>query len=227
MSWLFSRALVEGYSEGICSDGALSVPSSESRTPQAYLPSDKMTAFSRLSRFGMTFGHLTASHGEALLTSYLAGFLARPIARQLRAKTLRKTSGRKCDGSWQMSLPGTSLPRTYQTKRLTRRVMTSRRWVTKPEQLPLERKTWVVTTFGSDIGFLHTPTTKANYSATSMQKWPSARSFVTVFGRPDPINQEWMMGWPLGWTDIQPLGTDRFQSWLSAHSLPYVLHEAA
>ncbi|QMV33197.1 hypothetical protein 23F_00035 [Ralstonia phage Gerry] len=227
MSWLFSRALVGEYSEGTCSDGELSVLSSESHTPQAYLPPDRMMAFSRLSRFGMTFGHLTASHGEALLTSYLAGFLVRPIAQRLRAKILQTTSGRKCDGSWQMSLPGTYLPRTYQTKRLTQRATTSRRWVSQPLPLPLERMTWVVTTFGRDIGFLHTPTTKANYSAASMQKWPSARSFVTVFGRPDPINQEWLMGWPLGWTDIQPLGTDRFQSWLSAHSLPYALHEAA
>jgi DNA (cytosine-5)-methyltransferase 1 len=45
----------------------------------------------------------------------------------------------------------------------------------KPAHLPLARLTWVQTTFGSGIGYLHTPTTKANYCADSMQKWPSAR----------------------------------------------------
>jgi hypothetical protein len=29
--------------------------------------------------------------------------------------------------------------------------------------------------------------------------------------------REWMMGWPIGWTALEPLGTDRFQLWLSSH----------
>jgi hypothetical protein len=35
-----------------------------------------------------------------------------------------------------------------------------------------------------------------------------------------PLNPEWcewFMGWPIGWTALQPLATDRFQSWLAAH----------
>ena len=35
-----------------------------------------------------------------------------------------------------------------------------------------------------------------------------------------PLNPEWcewFMGWPIGWTGLQPLATDRFQSWLTAH----------
>jgi len=28
---------------------------------------------------------------------------------------------------------------------------------------------------------------------------------------------EWLMGWPTGWTALEPLGTGRFQEWLSAH----------
>lgn len=33
------------------------------------------------------------------------------------------------------------------------------------------------------------------------------------------------MGWPVGWTDIRPLETGKFQSWLLAHSLPYALRD--
>jgi hypothetical protein len=35
-----------------------------------------------------------------------------------------------------------------------------------------------------------------------------------------PLNPEWcewFMGWPIGWTGLQPLETGRFQSWLNAH----------
>ncbi|MDD3884540.1 MAG: DNA cytosine methyltransferase [Gallionella sp.] len=82
MSWLFSQALVAEYSEGTCSDGEPSAQSNGNHIPQAYCVPDKMTAFSRLSRFGMTFAPLTEGRGEALLTSYLADFLAKTSAPQ-------------------------------------------------------------------------------------------------------------------------------------------------
>ena len=76
MSWLFSQALVEEYSEGICLAGEQSAQSSGKPTQQAYCAPDKMTAFSRLSRFGMTYKPLTENLGEELLTLYLEAFRA-------------------------------------------------------------------------------------------------------------------------------------------------------
>ncbi len=32
-----------------------------------------------------------------------------------------------------------------------------------------------------------------------------------------PSLPEWIMGWPIGWTDLKPLETDRFQQWLLSH----------
>jgi DNA (cytosine-5)-methyltransferase 1 len=72
MSWLFSRVLVEEFLEANSLDGEQSVQSNGKHTPQAYCAPDKMTAFSRLSQFGMTFDPLTVSNGEKLLTWYLA-----------------------------------------------------------------------------------------------------------------------------------------------------------
>lgn len=215
MSFLYSRALAEGCLPAICSAGDLSAPSNTTVTPRAYLCSDRMTESFQPSRYGMTFGHLTHSRGAELLTSFLAGFPVKPTPRRLRAGTLRTISGRKCDGSWQMQLPGTFLQRTLLAKPLTQRATTWKRWVTKPAPLPLERRTWALTTFGSGLGYLHTPTTKANYCAASMQKWPCARAFVTVFGKPNPTNHEWLMDWPIGWTDTAPLEMDRFHAWHS------------
>jgi hypothetical protein len=89
MSWLFSQALVEEYSEASSLDGEQSAQSSGNHTQQAYCAPDKMTAFSKLSRFGMTYKPLTATHGEALLMSYLAAF---------RAKTSPQRGGAGIDG---------------------------------------------------------------------------------------------------------------------------------
>lgn len=39
-----------------------------------------------------------------------------------------------------------------------------------------------------------------------------------VVGELNPDWVEWLMGWPMGWTALQPLGTVRFRSWLQSHS---------
>jgi hypothetical protein len=77
MSWLFSQALVEEYWGDTCLDGELSAPLSGSHIQQAYCALDKMTKFSRLSRFGMTYKPLTENRGEELLTLYLEDFRAK------------------------------------------------------------------------------------------------------------------------------------------------------
>ncbi|WP_256658079.1 hypothetical protein [Pseudomonas sp. D(2018)] len=37
-------------------------------------------------------------------------------------------------------------------------------------------------------------------------------------GRLNPIFVEWVMGWPPGWTDLQPLEMDKFREWQQQHS---------
>jgi len=36
-------------------------------------------------------------------------------------------------------------------------------------------------------------------------------------GALNPDWVEWLMGWPIGWTDLKPLGMDKFQQWLRSH----------
>jgi hypothetical protein len=103
MSWLFSQALVAEYSQATCWDGAPSAPSSGSPTPLAYLPPDKTTAFSRLSRSGMTFKPLTEDLGKAVLTWYLEDSRARTSA--LPAKAPESTGPAvECGDTWRGSL---------------------------------------------------------------------------------------------------------------------------
>lgn len=35
----------------------------------------------------------------------------------------------------------------------------------------------------------------------------------TQTARLNPYWVEWLMGWPIGWTDLKPLATDKFRSW--------------
>ncbi len=227
MSYLFSRALVEASSVENSSDGTASVRSNSTNTPAAYLWSGRTTERCRRSLSGMMCEPLGATNGEAALTWCLEVSRARHSARRREAATTLITCGLKCGESWQMSLLGMCSPKTSARKQSRQPRKTSPKWVTKPSCLPYPRKTWVLTTHGQDTGLVHTPTTKANYSAASMQKWPCSRNFVRAFGKPTPTNHEWLMGWPIGWSDTAPLATDRYQQWFRSHGMPCGVAEGA
>lgn len=76
------------------------------------------------------------------------------------------------------------------------------------------KKTWIKQTFGEQFGYVHTPTTMANYSAPSMMKHQGCRNFVTVFGRPTPHNAEYLMGFPIGASSLTPLNTNNIEKWI-------------
>jgi hypothetical protein len=60
-------------------------------------------------------------------------------------------------------------------------------------------------------------------SFLSRQKHPRGVNLVEelqrrgFLGRLNPMWVEWLMGWPLGWTDLRPLEMDRFQQWCEQH----------
>ena len=99
MSWLYSQVLVEEYLVDTSLVGEQSVQSSGSSTPQAYCAPDKMTGFSRLSRFGMTFKPLTENRGEELLTLYLAAFPVRTFPSLDEAQGLTENNP-QCGITW-------------------------------------------------------------------------------------------------------------------------------
>ncbi len=268
MSWLYSQALVAEYSPESCSDGEPSVQSNGSPTQLAYLPPDRMTAFSRLSRFGMTFKPLTAIRGAELLMSYLAAFRAKTSALPERAQA-SQASAAECGDTWRGSLarfdPDTSLWKTVQHSLLEDSESCSVIWprsgMTANGQcweLPTsERRTsatgsglWVPTPCATDAkpftgGELYTTKTgtvramrpdgkSSNRGlAATVQTWatPVARDYrhpgrsrlertgskagdplpQQVGGALNPTWVEWLMGWPLGWTDLKPLEMDKCQ----------------
>lgn len=163
MSWHFSRALVEEYSAASSSDGEPSAPSSGSPTPQAFLSPDRMTAFSRLSRFGMTFGHLTDDLGTDLLTWFREASLARTSVPQVEGPGLMG-SVRGSGAKWRESLakydPDSRSWKTRQCSLLGDLEPFSGtwpRWGMMRNGAFWERMTPALPTFESGSGFWQTP----------------------------------------------------------------------
>lgn len=75
------------------------------------------------------------------------------------------------------------------------------------------KTTWIRDKYG-DIGGLHTPTTMANYHCASMMKHKSCQNFVKVFGRPDPLNGEYLMGFPIGASSPNKISKSTLEQWL-------------
>ena len=44
-------------------------------------------------------------------------------------------------------------------------------------------------------------------------------TYAQTGGTLSPMWVEWIMGWPIGWTDCEPLATDRSRRWLRSHGV--------
>ena len=248
MSWLFSRALVEEFSAASCSDGEPFAQLSGSPIPQAFCAPDKTTAFSRLSRFGMTFKPLTADRGEELLMSFRAGFHVKTSALQEKAQASTESEA-GCGATWRGSLARFDLASSsWKTAQPSLLGDLEESLVTWPrsgmtagglcwELVTLERRTGA-----KGSGLWPTPTVCGNNNrkgispkagdglATAVKRFatPLARDWRSgkasqatheknsrplseqVGGSLNPTWVEWLMGWPLGWTDLKPLETVKF-----------------
>ena len=209
MSWLISKALmnslslpeqVEEYLGDTSLDGEQSAPLSGNNTQQAYCAPDKMTKFSRLSRFGMTYKPLTETRGEELLTLYLEDFHARTFQPQEKVQELKETNP-QCGNTWQGSLarldPDTLLWRTAQCsllEDLELSLQTFPRWGSMQNgalyQLPILVQTISVKEFGSEPNnetFFHTPNTTGLDGGSNGRKalkkrmeWPTPTTMDTI-----------------------------------------------
>ena len=312
MSWLYSQALVAEYLGENFLDGEQSVPSNGNPTPQAYCAPDKMTAFCRLSRFGMTYKPLTDELGKELLTLFLEAFPVKTSALQEKAQE-SQGNDQECGVTWRASLakydPDSCSWKTVQHSLFGDLESSSVTWpksgmtagglcwelptlerhisgtdsglwlgtptacmsersedFKRPSMTPAEfvKKFPTPTVYDStgrgnprkdsnlEDGGRHgvslhhfvakwpTPTVCGNHNrkgasatsgdglATAVYQTPVARMWkdngqnpselernsptlaMLAGGSLNPTWVEWLMGWPLGWTDLKPLATDKF-----------------
>lgn len=73
---------------------------------------------------------------------------------------------------------------------------------------------------GKPHHMLPTPTCQdaANNGGKSQTERNTPPLNAVVGGALNPVWVEWLMGWPLGWTDLKHSATARFRSWLRQHS---------
>jgi len=297
MSWLYSQALVEEYLGDISSDGEQSVQLSGSHTQQAYCAPDKMTAFSRLSRFGITYKPLTETRGEELLTLFREDFHAKTSVPQEKEQELTENEA-GCGDKWRASFtkynPDSRLWKTHQCSLLEDLEPFSEtwpQWGLMQDGECWEQRTLEQTIRGTEYGLLGkwpTPQSR-DYKGSSgrslkgmemdlptkVNMWPTplasdwkprgpnskqqglsekvkfptpqasdnrdrgnmsnpsiqrrvaigkqvmlSQSVHPTSGALNPTWVEWLMGWPLGWTDLKPLEMDK------SHFVPQLLGES-
>ena len=241
MSWHFSRALVEAYSEENSSAGKLCAPLSGSPIPQAFLSPDRMKAFFRLSRFGMTCEPLTEIRGEELLTLYRADFHAKTYPQQDEAQE-SKESEVECGDIWHESLARYDRA-THSWKTLQCSLLegldefseTWPKWGMRRDGQCWEQQTLEQITGGIEYGSSENlPTVvKSDHAARRPSKGWAGNDLPSTLWKingglenpqkpPLKLNAryaEWMMGWPQGWTKLVPLETDKFQQWQHSHGI--------
>ena len=238
MSWLFSQALVEEYLGGGYSAGAQSAQSSGSPIQQAYCAQDKMTAFSHLSQSGMMFKPLTATHGEALLMSYLAAFHALTFQQQERMQRESPDKPLECGDTWpgllEKSSPGQyslKIAPCWPTEGLKQSFQTWPRWGLMRDGVCLGQKPLALNTNAIACGSWGTPTTSQDFKpvrplAPSEANGTHGKILVGSIGKEHPhligrylkpLVTEYLMGWPIGWTDLKPLAMAKCQQSQQQH----------
>lgn len=72
--------------------------------------------------------------------------------------------------------------------------------------------TWIQQTY--NVGFVHTPTTMANYSCPSMMKHIGCKNYNEIFGRPIPRDAEYLMGFPIGASNSKINTKENHDKWI-------------
>lgn len=233
MSWHFSQALVAAYSGASCLDGEPSAPS-KSKTTRAKCSSNaKTTDALSPSRYGMTSAPSTANHGEELLTSYLAAFHAKtsaPLARGQGLAVKDPVFGLRWPELFARYDRDTYSWKTHQdlfATEWTELQVTLPRWgMIASGRLcpvtPLVHQQKV-----SAFGYSLPRPTKSHglkgdwgFGAPTNNRYSSSVRYATrkLLGKkPTPTGVEWILGWPIGWTALQPLATDKIRYWLQSH----------
>ena len=217
MSWHYLQGQEVESSEDIYWDGKRFVPSKSQTTLGEYYLPDKEMVSSLDSQSGTTSLHLMVARGVDELMLSVEDFRAKDIVLRHGVVIAPQICGLKClelsetCGQGLFSAKTSSKIRSMKRKRILPILDTPR------YAAGLMLHNWAQITLDEDGGALATPTATANWDSPSMQKWASCRRMVRLFGKKTPISHEWLMGWPIGWTDLRPLEMDKFQQWLGSH----------
>lgn len=242
MSWLFSQALAEEYSAGTSLDGKQFAQLSVTPTQHRFWRNDRTIESSNLSRFGLTCAVLTESHGEELLTSFLEDFHARTF-QQLAPEPEYQESDLGYGSRWQESSMRFDLDMScWKThlclweEDLPWSLVILPRWGLMRNGVVFQHQSAERPITATESGLLPTPRAsmgghgiawcraRTGDHRHNLEDWLAwqhleAGGEETPGLNASPDYVEWLMMWPMGWTDLGPLEMDRFREWQQQHSI--------
>ena len=237
MAWIISKRMWERlesfrYAQGQgvgCSDqkssgSEPSVQSKSTPTVLGFYVSDKMTDNCQYSRFGIMFAPLTENLGKEILISLpqdshartsLSVTLIESESLERRARYfltyLESFARLSQDGScWKTPLclldSGSTLSLEAWPKSGMMRSGVC--YLRPPLEHPISEKG-----SGGYLDRLPTPIARSSfYEVNQSQMNRNSPGYgVMLGGRPNPDWIEWLMGWPIGWTVLQPLATAKYR----------------
>jgi len=233
MSYHFSQALVEEYLEANSSDGELCALLKTMPMPELCLQVDRTTKRSKPSQSGTMFVLLTESRGEALLTWFRQDSRVSHSQSQGNKKenSISATYGLKqfvsfakydqnsfCWKTSQLSLLTNTWDKFSETWPRAGMIVDGIAYLRHP-LAPLTRETdsGLLPTMMARKNLWPTPTVCGNYNRKGMSATSGNGLATVVGGKLNPRWVEWLMGYPIGWTSLDALETDRYQKWLEKH----------
>lgn len=101
---------------------------------------------------------------------------------------------------------------------LVNRHLTHRSNSVNPEEFEINEifiksQTWIQSQNPNDPIYVHTPTTMGNYHYKSMMKHPSCAKYVRIFGKPNALHAEYLMGFPIGASSPYPQHKAAIELW--------------
>lgn len=246
MTWLFSKALMDSVnlpcspepaaesSAGTCSDGEPSAQWSVMPRPQGFWRKGKMMEPCRLSPSGPTLRRLTEAHGDSVLTLFLAAFPVRTLAQPARAPASKANAPASGVSTLESLAKYDPVTRSWRTPQLSllgdwdEFSETWPKWGSMRNGECWARTPLDLTTDVKGSGSLPTPSGVnggKNNVMGRLDEWGGSgnRWRGTEIGKMRCASfEEWMMGWPMGWSARTPLEMAKFQEWQQQHSLDWL-----
>ena len=227
-NYTYLQAQEEASLGECCSDTLQYAPSKSSHTAKKSCEHGNETESYQSFQSLETSGRLMGNHGEKKLTSLQEDSRARTLVPQEKAQELTESEadcGARC----------TELSVKYDLDSHSWKIVHSLFPTDLPESLVNLPKSGIACA-GIVLNAHHTELTKRE---DVFMVWPTPchgtnrwnGTFQEVGGSQNKLRNtwlgrqkvnpqwwEWLMDWPIGWADLEPLETDRFRQWQQQHS---------
>ena len=231
MSWHYLPERGEGYSQAKCLDGTPYAPARLSDTQESGFSTDSEKATSTDSQYGMMSGHSAAGSGPDQLMLFPVDSPAKTYPRRASVQDLPEPvadfgrSMLESLGRLGLDLSLRKTARSCEPVALAPSSTTLTAWGMTHDGVCWELGISARPTAGTECGYLPTPSgtrSGKNHVVGRLDEWGgSSNPFRgTSLGNLRCVGfEEWMLGWPVGWSKPTPLETGKYQSWLRQHGI--------